>query len=54
MFLSDHASSRSAEAFSAAEEIEPRGELPTNCLEEPLARKFRNGVELRHLSEDSR
>ena len=52
MFLRDRPSSGSAETFSAAEEIQPRGELPTNCIEDPLARRFSDGVELRHLGED--
>src|ERR1700691_2767355 len=54
MFLRDRPGSRSIEPLRATEEIQPRAELPTNRLDEPLARKFRSGVELRHSSDDPR
>src|ERR1700747_3785570 len=54
MFLRDRPSSGSAEAFRAAKEIQPRDKLPTNRVEDPLTRKLRYRVELRHLSKNAR
>src|SRR5882757_9584650 len=54
MILRERTSSGSAEAISAAEEIQPRDKLPTNRTEDSLARKLGSRIELRHLNKNPR